>query len=320
MIISNIISRRKVKEFFWNDIVYEWEDILSQELHLEIICIREKWTKGLLKKIPFAYYFATKRKFFLQFDMTPSTSMYDNISNKVSCIIDFWYKDRLYRLNKGYYFSKVLLISSKEAYEYLKDNGCKLNIKHWALSISDKYKINEDTKFEKKYDLVLMGRTNPVMLEWVKRYANTHSSFEYIYREPIDDKLIYVSNKGNVIGDFSDREKYMKLMSYSKVGLYATPGIDKGKDCANGFNQVTPRFLEYIANGCHILARYPKNPDTDYYELNKFCPNIETYEQFEDRLNEALDNPVDMIKYSQYLSKHYTSVRAKELKEIIQSI
>ena len=108
---------------------------------------------------------------------------------------------------------------------------------------------------------------------------------------------------------------YKKL--YDEGIVYSTPGIDGGETRTNGFNQITPRFLELIACGCHVIARYPSNPDTDYYEINKFCPNIEDYLQFEKRLDYCLETEVNLDNYRHYLLKHYTSVRCKELQHAI---
>lgn len=102
-------------------------------------------------------------------------------------------------------------------------------------------------------------------------------------------------------------------MQKAKCGFYATPGMDDSESRTNGFNQVTPRFLELIACGCHILARYPENPDTKYFELHNITPSIESYEQFEHLLNKALNEEVDMQIYADYLKNHYTSKIAKQI-------
>jgi hypothetical protein len=112
----------------------------------------------------------------------------------------------------------------------------------------------------------------------------------------------------------------MNLMSQSKVGLYATPGIDGDEIRTNGFSQITPRFLEYVSCGCHIIARYNENSDAKFYEIETFSPSIQTYEQFESNLDYALKNEINKTKYSNYLHKHYTSNRAELLKSIILSL
>lgn len=109
-------------------------------------------------------------------------------------------------------------------------------------------------------------------------------------------------------------------MQKAKAALYATPGIDGEEIRTNGFSQVTPRFFELISSGCHILARYEANPDTEYYELETIAKSITTYQQFEEELDFARLEIVDMAKYATYLKKHYTSERSKKLKEIIKTL
>jgi hypothetical protein len=110
----------------------------------------------------------------------------------------------------------------------------------------------------------------------------------------------------------------MDLMRKSRIGFYATPGIDGGEIRTKGFNQVTPRFLELLSCECHVIARYKNNPDTDYYELSKFSTNINSYETFENTMNWARNNPIDKNKYVEYLEKHYTSERVQLLKMILE--
>ena len=92
------------------------------------------------------------------------------------------------------------------------------------------------------------------------------------------------------------------------------------RDGHKNFNHVTPRLLELLAAGCHVLCRYIPNADTEHFELDKFSPSIETYEQFEKMMDEALKSPIDKEKYANYLKKHYTSVRAKQLEEILAKL
>ena len=244
------------------------------------------------------------------------------VFNIIPQIVDFYFKkgkemDRFYHCYKNL---PLIIFSSREVYDYIKNLYPNMNIAHLALSISDIYSITPSNKFEKYYDLVLMGRQNPILEDYLNRYVQENPDFIYVYRKQIGNDFCYYTSKGELVGKINSRKDYINLMRKAKVGLYATPGIDGGEKRTNGFSQVTPRFLEYIACGCHVVARYCNNSDTDYYELNSICPSIETYEDFENRMEYCLNNPVDMIFYSDYLSKHYTSVRAKQLQEIIKDI
>ena len=193
----------------------------------------------------------------------------------------------------------------KEVYEYLLAKNTRLNIRHLALSLSDRYKITSNTCYEKKYDVILIGRQNPVLKDFLDQYKKTHP-----------DLTIFIPSKQ----ELASRDGYLDSMKKSRIALYATPGIDGGEKRTNGFSQVTPRFLEMVASGCNIIARYKTNADTDYYELEKFCQSINTYEEFEKEMDKCRIKGPDMTFYSSYLKKHYTSKRVEELQVILNEI
>ena len=106
----------------------------------------------------------------------------------------------------------------------------------------------------------------------------------------------------------------------TRIALYSTPSMDGSRPDANGFNQVTPKFLEYISSQCHVLLRYKRNPDTDFYELSKFGKNIESYEDFEKAMEEARNRDVNTKEYFNYLDKHITSNTIGTLLEYLKRI
>ena len=158
------------------------------------------------------------------------------------------------------------------------------------------------------------------MESYLKEYIERKPNFKYVYRIQKDDKFLYFTSEDEELGNIDTRSKYMDLMKESKCVLYSTPGIDGGEKRTNGFSQVTPRLLEIIACGCHVIARYKENSDTNYFELGKFSKNINSYDEFESDLEKKLKEPVNMEFYSDYLKQHYTSCRVKELKELINKL
>ena len=321
MNLKSILSKRKTQHWPSWDLVYEWENIFSQIMQLVIKNEKKPFTHRIyiyLSRIIERYDFS------LIFEMSPfQNNRYENNKNIIPCIIDFFLKDEtLPYFIEAYKNNPIILISSKEVYEHLikKEVNKQINISHLPLSISDKYKINGNTTFKKKYDLILMGRQNPVLQEYLNIYIQKHSNFNYVYRILKNDEFMYYSSDGECLGNINSRDKYMKLMRMGKCGLYATPGLDGGVKRTNGFNQVTPRFLELLACGCHVIARYKKNPDTDFYEIDKFSDNIDSYEMFERALDHARQTDVDMSLYSHYLAKHYTSERVKQLQNLIKDL
>ena len=324
MKLDTILTKRSFEHWPSYDLVYEWEDVLKESF----ACLLEDERKILynkyFKRIPLLPQLVQTSKSAFKFEMFPILKYRaDNQSNIIPCIIDYYLTDEhLSDFISSYIRNKIVCISSKEVYDYLKNKGIdgKLNLVHFPLSISDKYKVTKHTKFEKKYDLVLMGRQNPILKGFLDAYIKEHNDFYYVYREQRGNEFLYYTSRGECLGDINTREKYIELMKQAKCGLYATPGIDGGETRTNGFSQVTPRFLELIACGCHVIARYKQNSDTDFYQINKFSESIDDYESFERALDYARNNPVDMNKYSIYLSNHYTSSRANLLSQIIKEL
>ncbi len=314
--IRRIITKRKYENWPSWDLVYEWENVFSQLLDVPLINEEPLPTDKIhrafrkIKDFFFKYYFA--------FVMNSSNWNYNN-SAIIPCIIDF-FDDRKGFSDFGNKFGKcpLVLVSSPEAYDFILQANYSNRIGLLPLSISDKYRISANTKFKKEYDLVLIGRNNPVLIGFLDEYVSKHKDFKYVYREQVNDEFFYFTSEGICLGNINTRERYIELMRKSRIGMYATPGIDGGEERTHGFNPVTPRFLEFIACGCHVIARYPDNADTQYYDLKSFCPSINNYEEFEKRMNIALSTEVDMSKYAAYLSKHYTSVRVNMLKELLK--
>lgn len=304
-------------------LVYEWEDLIQSEfkdsafhhvsrLYNKIIRIASQMN---LRGRAFS-----RDSLNFCFEMGAKTnSDFYNRRNVIPSVIDFFLsEDEIAKFEQAHLYNPVVLISSREAYEYLEQKNLKINIAHWPLSLPDKYQIPDGKLYLKKYDFVLVGRQNPVLKEFLDQYAATHPDLTYVFEGK--EKFHYHTNKGEYVGYFKSREEYIRLARLSRIALYSTPSMDGSRTGTNGFNQVTPKFLEYIACECHLILRYEDNPDTRYYELESFCPNIETYEQFTNRVDEYRKVAPDIRVYSRYLSRHYTSVRAGELKLLLNKI
>jgi hypothetical protein len=319
MHIDYIRTQRKYQKWPSFDLVYEWEDMISklldiplkEESYLYMRCNR------LLKKLnintsllPF------NKNYSLVFDMRAKTGS-DLYNNKyvIPVIIDFYIlKEELKKFYAAYSKVPFILVSSAEVIQFLKENHCPLKYYHFPLSISDKYRITANVNFEKKYDLALMGRQNPVLENFLQQYLKNYPQTTYIYRKLEKGRFLYYNNQEEFIGNIKEREQFISLMRQCKIGFYSTPGMDGGEIRTKGFNQVTPRFLELIASGCHVIARYKTNPDTDFYELSKFSPDIDTYEDFEKQMNIAMNKNIDYREYANYLENFYTSERVKTIK------
>ena len=324
MKISQVLTNRGISNGKDYGIVNEWEDEFSKLLNAPLFYDNwKKRDKTIFWKIPwFASYFQTNVPSFT-FVMLPNASPHgNNKKNIIPCMIDFFCRDNddLQRFYKRYDKNPLVLISSKEVYDFLVSVKCPLNIRHLALSIPDKYRIDWEISPEKRYDVVMLGRQNKVFMAFLEQYKQKHPSMTYVHGVEEGHRIVYRDSEGHDLGHLESRADYMEMMRMSRVGLYSTPGMDGGEKRTNGFNQVTPRFLEYLVSGCHVLARYPKNPDTDYYEMDKLSTRVESYEQFEAAMDRFRGTAVDQRLYSDYLAKHYSSERVKTLQHYLEEI
>lgn len=309
------------------DTLYEWEKILADKLGLKI----EKQSKIInwvyrqieirLKIRDFVHHFFPITSLSLLFVMDGGTlKMCRFTKNTIPVIIDFWLEENQLKLfYENFKHCPLVLVTSAEVYHFLLNHNCPLNIEHWPLSLPDSQRLSSDAIFDKKWDLTLLGRTNPYFLEMLERYCKKYPDFEYVLGNNNIDNRYFYTNKGKKVGHAIGREAYLEMLRATKISFYTTPGLDLAKKETNFFNQVTPRFLELIAGGCLVMAHYTKNADTDYYEIDSLCKDIDSYEEFEKQLNMLREiKQVPIEKYVEYLNKHYTSERISLLVEILE--
>lgn len=327
MEIKQIFTRRNsTGQNYAQPIIYEWEDEISKELNIPIVAYPSFFRYINRFKIHSSIIGPYKDSF----RFVINGRDYDEpMNNKhiVPCIIDFFEKDnQLQEFYKKHTKNKIVLVSSPFDYQYLKENKCPIEIGLFPYSLSDTYAITED-KIEKKYDIVLTGRQDPLLYSFFKEYVKKHPNVTYVKRgEDIENdtnktKAYYLNGK-DCLGTIETREEFMRLQSQGRVTLYGVQGYTDNS-FTTGFFHMTPHFLEIIACGCHVIAHYPTGKmgiDAQYYEFDKFSPSVETYEEFEYAMDNALSSEIDLNKYSSYLKKHYTSYRVKELTKMLNDL
>ncbi len=325
MEIRRILTRRNDRSQNYSaPIIYEWEDDISRELNVPVV--------------PLSFLYRVVNHFDIHSCLlSPWTDVfrfvingkdYDepmNYKNIIPCIIDFFEKEKnIQDFYKKHSNNKIVLLSSPFDYQYLKERNCPINIGLFAYSLSDRYS-NLAKTVEKKYDIVLTGRQDPLLYSFFKEYVKKHPNVTYVKRGKElenDDKKTqdyYLNGKEN-LGAIVTRDEFMTLQAQGRATLYGVQGYDER---TRDFYHMTPHFLEIIACGCHVLAHYPNGKDgvdAEYYEFNKFSPSIETYVEFEEAMDFALSNEIDINMYSTYLKKHYTSTRVKELREVLKGL
>ena len=180
MKLKGIITKRSVEKWPSYDLVYEWEDIFKERLYLKFynhILHSNKYYLAFHAKFPKCISRFFVKKACLQFEMLAHDENLDrtgvNRYSIIPYIIDCYTKktEQIKRLEHNYSSNCVVLVSSREVYDSLIDNGCKLPIHHLALSLPDQYAISKSTFFEKDYDAIFVGRKNPILKDSLQLQA-----------------------------------------------------------------------------------------------------------------------------------------------------
>lgn len=318
-------KRNAVGQNYALPIIYEWEDVISKELNIPIHDY--PYIYRIINRLGIHIPQLGPNKYTFRYVINGQN--YDEpMNNKhiVPCIIDFFEKEeQLSDFYKKHSNNKIIFVSSPYDYHYLKRNNCPIRVELFPYSISDKYAITNINP-DKKYDIVLTGRQDPLLYSFFMEYIKHHPNVTYVKRgKDLDnDKSktnAYYLNGKECLGYINTREEFINLQAKGKVTLYGVQGYIDGY--GKGFFHMTPHFLEIIACQCHVLAHYPQGSDgidAQYYEFEKFSPSIETYEEFEKAMDLALKTEIDIKKYSSYLEKHYTSYRVRQLNDILKTI
>lgn len=332
MKIRGILTERRNWNWRSGQIVSEWEDSISRNLDIPICYVQKlfgiilwrinKYRLG--KLLILIDSLRSVKNFYLYFNMTAKVEVQlPSFKNIIPIIIDFWLTEsKLKEFYKVQSNCRLMLISSKEVYEFLKRNKCPIPIAHFPLSLPDKYISSDLINYEKTIDFLFAGRRDTIIWSYIKIYEKENPDIEYVYQE-LEGKIPnYISNKrGKLAGDYFARESYVRLLRNAKIAFYSTPGEDPTKEGANGFNQVTPRFLELLASGCLIMGRYSDNPDTDFFQFKKFCLKITSYQDFKRNVKLFLDE--NFVKghiktYYPFLINHSTNSRIALLEDILK--
>lgn len=323
--LTGILSQRSYTDYHSFKIVYEWEDILAKRLNIPIKeegsfkfkFFRRFENNGLVN---IYHLLIPQTSLNLRFVMQAKTNKLCILDcNTIAVIIDFWLEEKdLEDFYAAYKRCPLILVTSAEVFEFLKNNNCPLPIEHWPLSYPDIYKVDMDSIQDKVYDFCIFGRSNPFFIRLLDKYCEKHADFTYIHSEGTERNRSYIDHNGNVIAVDTGRKSYLDMISKTKISCYTTPGIDESKKITGRFNQVTPRLFEMLTNGCSVIGHYPDNADTRYYELDSIIPNVDNYEEFEQVLDSLRAKPLDFVRISTYMAKHYTSTRVGMLESILK--
>lgn len=331
-----ILSAKKWSNYFPLQVVYEWEEIISEKLDIPIdydsqIVANELFDKKLnnqAQKIirrtflqkhidsSFNYFKKNKKgKYMLSFLLNPIaiSNHYIYQENSVVILLDV-FKSNIDLIPK-WFKNKLIFVTNIEVLDYFKAHPIAGKLHYIPLSISDKYYSGHIPA--KKIDVLQMGRQNPVLHEWMLTVTNKYPEIEYVYAKNVDGINVYYSTTKGVLTDKTGtRQEFMDFLGSAKISLLSAPGVDGGDQLrTGGFNPVTPRFYESAVKYCYMIGRYPDAPDFILNKVSSVCERPANYQDFEQMVLRMLNTPFDLKEqYDAYIKQHLTSTIADSIK------
>jgi hypothetical protein len=330
-----ILSSKKWTDYYPLQVVYEWEEIISETLNIPIdatsqIIVNTKYDNNgnqwlqkiirntfLKKYVDSSFnYFKTKRKgeYLISFLLNPIpvSNHYIYQNNSIVILLDVFADsiDMLPQLFKN----KLIFVTNIEVLNYFASQPIFQKLRYIPLSISDRYYNNDLPK--KNIDVIQVGRQNIVLHDWMLRFISKNPAIEYVYSKKENGVNIYYSTtKGDLHIDTSTRQQFMDFLGSAKISLLSAPGIDGGELLrTGGFNPVTPRFYESAVNYCYMIGRYPDTADFLTNHIYSVCERPTNYEDFEKMLLQMLNTPFNKKEqYDVFINKHLTSTVARSI-------
>ena len=305
--------------------IFEWEDSFAKEWGTEVECIRNNFFDRIARRLKFYIHKLFPKVVFSKYRITDESKMgvliimdaegYYMIptGNIIPIYLDFS-RDMVDTILKATEDLPAFFVASKDIYNDLKERGCR-NVYFISQCVSDQY--YSDTVPEKKLDVVQIGRKNPVLHEYMLRYSKEHPGVEYIYQSA-DASLSYISTTRGNIGSLEGRTDFLDVLRSARVSLVSSPKCDGSRDVFGGADLITARFYESAVMYCHMIGRYTDNEESRELELDKVCPNVRDYSEFEALVDRYLDDTdYDWKAYREFIMRNLASARAGYIKDCI---
>lgn len=242
--------------------------------------------------------------------------------NCIPIFIDVWNDGGIKYIADSTRNLKLFYVTSRYVYDHVRAEDPNSNIHYMPLSVSDKYySPNFDRYRNKTVDVIQFGRKDPVLHEYMLRYASEHRTVDYVYSE-INKELPYASTIRGNIGTIDGRNGFMQTLASAKVSLVSSSGMDKRITASYGVNFPTPRFYESAVVGCSLIGRYPDNQEFRELNMSRYCPNITSYDQFVRELERALAiTPEELYAQNRdFILNSLTSKRAAQIQKDLEEL
>ena len=229
----------------------------------------------------------------------------------INYVIRYARRHNLFYVTSRYVFNRIKTICPSSRVLYM------------PLSVSDMYYSYNFEKYHgKNVDVVQFGRKDPLLHEYMLRYADEHKNIDYVYSSERRGSEYVSTLRGNV-GCIESRDNFISVLSSAKISLVSSPGMYKDFDAHKyGCCFATPRFYESAVLGCALIGRYPDNEEFRELNMSRYCPNITSYEQFCEALEHALAQTPEEL-YAQnhdFIINSLTSKRAEQIQSDLEAL
>jgi hypothetical protein len=322
---NRIFSNRDFNPPVWWQIVHEWEDEIAQELNTPIFS--NNYQEGnydqatsrlekLIKKtnINVWDFVDTKNYDFVMMINSPYPNKRICSKNKIVNVIDCWDRD-FFTFQDAFKDTKHVFVSMLQAVGDLKKRYPHLNVSYLPISLPSKYIGLPPT--EKTIDILQVGRINKVLHGFALQFVEEFPQFGYAFSKA--DKVSLINQKEELIRKSETRADYINCVRSAKIILLSTPGTDADR-YTGGYNPITPRWLEAAAGGASIIGRYTINEEVDFFDIPKYVPHVDTYEQFKKAALAILVEGNTTQWDKNWLESHSTKARAHQIKEVISKL
>lgn len=307
--IRSIITTRYRSNWPTWQMVHEWEDILAMLFAVPLRPIGESCMLPTPDTLPQNY-----DLIFLQ--LAGELRFYAQNPQLIPIVMDLW-RDDFDEFAKYAPKFPLIFVCNLQAFQELSPRLG--NLRHLPFTLADQY-LDQDLP-EKDIDIIQYGRRNPLLDRFMARFLGEFPETHYLTTEAFSEekKVRIYSNRLGEMGPSDSRMTFIRLLNRCKVSLVSTVGMDGSRN-TGGIDPVSPRFLESMAAGCHLVGRIPDNEEFAATGLTRVCHHVIDYEGFRNTVLDLLARPDKQAEYRRILQQRLTSSLAPIIQRALGSL
>lgn len=318
--MKRVVSERRYYHDISFEIVKEWENVLCEKLHSDIICLHmnffiKLWNRAVLYYIPFK---TDRKRWRLGLVFSAGSDRPFRTKNVIPVYIDFHPRvmDKVIRDTRKL---PCFFVTSQNICNMINQKSKVNNCYFVPLSIPDRYISNVPS--EKKIDVIQMGRKNNILHRYMLEYCEKNPEIEYVYMSD-RERGEYISTVRGKIGRVQTRQEYFSMLRSSKISLVSSPGMDSSSRRYSGETDFfTPRFYESVAARCFLIGRYSDNEECEKIGIKKVCKSVENFPEFEEQMDRFLHQDIEdeEATYLEFLQNNCTTRRIDDILRIMKN-